>query len=102
MDIKTSIDSIEEFLGDKRDFTAYEANKMLKRAIEREFEIIGEAMNAILRIDPEIKISKARRIVNFRNHVIHSYDSVDAVIVWGVIINDLPTLKDEVRDLLPD
>ncbi len=44
-DIKTSIDSIYEFLGDKRDFSEYKKNKLLRRAIEREIEIIGEAMN---------------------------------------------------------
>lgn len=53
-DIKVSINQIEDFLGEKRDFNIYIDNKMLRRAIEREFEIIGEAINRIIKINPEI------------------------------------------------
>ena len=60
-DIKVSIDSIEEFIGSDRDFLVYEKNKMLRRAVEREFEIIGEAMNRIDLIDPYVAISSKRR-----------------------------------------
>ena len=51
LDIKTSIDSIEDFIGEKKDFTLYQNNKQLRRAVERELEIIGEALNRILKID---------------------------------------------------
>ncbi len=70
-DISESIDFIEKFLGDKRDFNVYLANKMLRRAVEREFEIIGEAMNRIERLDPKIEISSKKQIINMRNRVIH-------------------------------
>jgi uncharacterized protein with HEPN domain len=50
-DIKESVDSIENYLGEKRDFNVYKSDKMLRRAVEREFEIIGEAMNRIDKID---------------------------------------------------
>lgn len=50
---------------------------MVKRAVERELEIIGEAINRILYIEPDIGISEARRIVDLRNWVIHGYDKVD-------------------------
>lgn len=50
-DIQTSINSIEEYLEGKRDFSLYLSNKLLRRGIERELEIIGEAMNRILKID---------------------------------------------------
>ena len=59
-DIKTSIDSIENFIGEKKDFTLYQNNKQLRRAVERELEIIGEALNRILKIDATIEIENSR------------------------------------------
>jgi len=100
LDISNSIDSVNEYLGKERNFENYESNKLLRRAVERELEIIGEAVNRILKIDPEIDISDTRRIVNLRNWVIHSYDNVDNVIIWGIINKDLPLLKHQVSDLL--
>jgi uncharacterized protein with HEPN domain len=101
-DIKESIDSIEEYLGDKRDFFEYQKNKLLRRGIERELEIIGEAINRILKINPDIEISEARRIVDLRNWVIHGYDKVDDVIIWGIISRDIPKLKEQVESLLEE
>ena len=89
-DIKESIDSIELFLQDKRNFNEYLASKLLRRGIERELEIIGEATNRILKLDSEIDIDNARRIVDLRNWVIHGYDKIDDVIVWGIISRDIP------------
>lgn len=68
--------------------------------MERELEIIGEAVNRILKIDPEVDISNSRRIVNLRNWVIHADNNVDNVIIWGIIDKDLPLLKKQVSDLL--
>jgi len=99
-DILTSANSIFEYLGDKRDFTIYDSNKLLRRAIEREFEIIGEAINRILKLDKEFPIKNAKRIISLRNYVIHGYDKVDNVIMWGIISKDLPKLKNEVEKLL--
>ena len=99
-DIKESIESIENYLGTKREFSIYNSNKMLRRAIEREFEIIGEAMNRIDKIDSEINISSKRQIINMRNRVIHGYDKTDNEIICGVIIRHLPKLKSEIDELL--
>jgi uncharacterized protein with HEPN domain len=99
-DIKTSIDSINDYLGDNRDFNAYKTNKLLKRAIEREIEIIGEAAVRILKLDPSFPIEDARKIVDLRNWVIHGYDIIDDVIIWGIISKQLPTLKNQVEVLL--
>ncbi len=99
-DINESIDSIEKYLGGKRNFQIYLSNKMLRRAVEREFEIIGEAMNKIEKIDPKIQISSKKQIINMRNRVIHGYDKIDDEIVWGTIIKHLPKLKNEVNTLL--
>jgi uncharacterized protein with HEPN domain len=100
IDILNSINIIEEYLGSKRNFKEYEANRQLRDAIERRLEIIGEATNRILKIDSTIKIVHARRIVDLRNKVIHAYDTVNHFTIWAVIINDLPTLKAEVNELL--
>lgn len=100
LDISNSIDSIYEYLGEERNFKRYESNKLLRRAVEREFEIIGEAVNRIMKLDPDVNISNSRRIVNLRNWVIHAYDNVDHVIIWGIIDKDLPLLKEQVSNLL--
>jgi uncharacterized protein with HEPN domain len=99
-DIKASIDSINEYLGEKRNFFEYQNNKLLRRGIERELEIIGEAMNRILRLNPKIEIENARKIVDTRNWVIHGYDKVDDVVIWGIISKHLPKLKEEIEDYL--
>ena len=98
-DIKESITSIYEYLGDNRNFQLFRKNKLLKRGIERELEIIGEATNRILKVDKNIEITHARRIVDLRNWIIHAYDNVDDVILWGIISKDLPLLKEEIEKL---
>lgn len=80
-DIQESINSIENYLGEKRDFKNYLDNKMLRRAIEREFEIIGEVLNRIDKIDPTINISSKKQIISVRNRVIHGYDKIDNEII---------------------
>jgi len=99
-DIKDSIYSIEDYLGEKRDFKLYQSDKMLRRAIEREFEIIGEAMSRILKIDKDFPISSKRQIISMRNRVIHGYDKIDDEIIWGTIIRHLPKLKNEIEKYL--
>jgi uncharacterized protein with HEPN domain len=101
-DIKTSIDSIFEYLGDKRNFFEYQQNKLLRRGIEREIEIIGEAVNRILKIEPDFKLENARQIVDTRNWVIHGYDKVDDVVIWGIISKHLPNLKKEIGNYLEE
>ncbi len=99
LDISESIDSIENYLNDKRDFNIYMSNKMLRPAVEREFEIIGEAMNRIDNLDSAIEISSKKQIISMRNRVIHGYDKIDDEIVWGTIVRHLPILKKEISEL---
>ena len=99
-DIKTSIESIFDYLGEKRNFIEYQQDKLLRRGVEREIEIIGEAVSRILRLDENIGIENARQIIDTRNWVIHGYDKVDDVIIWGIITNHLPKLKEEIEKLL--
>ncbi len=102
LDIQESINSIFEYLADKRDFNEYKSNKLLRRGIERELEIIGEATNRILKLDENIEISDSRRIVDLRTWVILGYDKVDDVIIWGIISRDLPKLIKQVDKLVGD
>jgi uncharacterized protein with HEPN domain len=99
LDISESILSIETYLGEKKDFKTYLSDKMLRRAVEREFKIIGEAMSRIEKIDPNIEISGKKQIINMRNRVIHGYDKIDDEIVWGTIVRHLPVLKNEIEKL---
>lgn len=99
-DIKTSINAINEYLGTERNFFKFQNNRMLKKAVEREFEIIGEAMNRILKNDNNISISSSRKIVDLRNYLAHAYDTVDYNTLWGLISKHLPLLEDEVNVLL--
>jgi uncharacterized protein with HEPN domain len=75
-------------------------NKLLRRAVERELEIIGEATSKILKIDENIEISNARRIVDLRNWIIHGYDKVDDVVIWGIVSKDIPQLEKQITELL--
>jgi len=84
-DIKLSIAEIESFfLSKERNFSVYKENNMLKRAVERNLEIIGEAVNRILKRDStyEKRISEAKSIIGLRNQVIHSYDSISDENIW--------------------
>ena len=100
LDISESIESIEDYLGERRDFSIYMSNKMLRRAVEREFEIIGEAMNRIDNLDSKIEISSKKQIISMRNRVIHGYDKIDDEIVWGTIVRHLPILKKDISLLI--
>ena len=82
LDIQNSIDSINEYLGTERNFNTYESNKLLRRAVERELEIIGEAVSRILKVDSNYPITNARKIVDTRNRISHGYDSVSEDIIW--------------------
>ncbi|MCR5860938.1 DUF86 domain-containing protein [Flavobacterium sp. J372] len=102
-DIKFAIDEIESYFENQpKDFFAYKNNLMLKRAVERDLEIIGEAVNRILQRDLQFenKISNARAIVGLRNQVIHAYDNISDENIWSVLINHLPKLKVEVVSLI--
>jgi len=100
-DIKFAVEEVESYFeNNAKTFAVFQQNSMLKRAIERNFEIIGEATKRILERNPEIEISNARKIVNLRNLVIHSYDSISDENIWAIVINGLPELKKEVFKLL--
>ncbi len=101
-DILTSINNIDSYIGEKRIFNDYDNNPMLQDAVERNIEIIGEALNKLLNIEPQIQITNARRVVDARNKIVHGYDEIENVQIWEIIINSLPVLKVEVTRYLKE
>jgi uncharacterized protein with HEPN domain len=101
-DIKQAILEIHEFLSDNKDFLEFKKDLKTKRAIERNVEIIGEAVNRILKSNPEVRITNARRIVDTRNRIIHGYDTVSEDIIWAIVVRDLPPLEVEIDKLIAD
>jgi len=84
------------------DLTAYQNNRLIRSSVEREFIIMGEAMAAIARIAPStfIAITRARRIVDFRNQLTHEYSTVDDALVWAIVVTDVPVLQRECAGLI--
>lgn len=101
-DILDAVNSIDDHLEGRRIFDEYLASKTKRRAVERELEIIGEAMSKLLKVNPSITISYSRLIVDLRNKVIHAYDSIDDILIWKVVMKDIPILKSEIEKLLSD
>jgi len=101
-DILISIQSIDDFVGENRMFEVYEADKKTRRSVEREIMIIGEAINRIRNIEPNIEITHIQQIVATRNRVAHAYDAVNNAMIWGIVINHLPKLKLEIEQLLSE
>ena len=85
-----------------KNFAAYQKDIKTKRAIERNIEIIGEAMNRILLKEDSFQLSNSRKIVDTRNRIIHGYDTVSDDIIWSIVIKHLPLLKKEVSEFLSD
>ena len=100
LDILSSIDSIDSYIGEKKIFQDYEKNKILRRAVEREIQIIGEAVVRIQKVDPDLILNNARQIIATRNRIVHAYDAVNNSIIWGIVVNHLPALRAEVEALL--
>jgi uncharacterized protein with HEPN domain len=102
-DILNAINEIDSFFsGGPKDFSAYQNDLRTRRAVERNIEIIGEAMYRILQKDGSINLSNSRKIVDTRNRIIHGYDSVSDDIIWGIVIKHLPTLKSETQKMLDE
>lgn len=98
-DILNAINEIEAFVVSE-DFTHFQSDLKTKRAVERNIEIIGEAMSRILARDTSIDLTNTRKIVDTRNRIIHGYDTVSDEILWNIIIQHLPVLKQEIATLL--
>jgi len=94
------VQTIDNYIGQKKVFADYNSNLLLQDATERNLITIGEAMNLLLKRVPEIPITNARRIVDARNRLTHGYDEIESTQIWNIVINHLPLLKAEVKELL--
>lgn len=102
-DIRSACENLSEFTRGKT-LSDYLESALLRSACERQFEIVGEALNRLLRADPTFasKITDWKRIIDFRNRLVHGYASIDDEVVWGVIEGSLDKLQSEVVQLLND
>jgi uncharacterized protein with HEPN domain len=96
-DIILAIDLIEEFTKTVSTFHDYISDLKTQSAVERQLGIIGEAVNKLDLIYPEIYLENSRKIVGFRNRLIHAYDAIDSSMVWAILKNHLSPLKEEVK-----
>ena len=99
IDIEQAIKSIESFTEDVKSFIIYQADLKTKSAVERQLGIIGEAMTKVQKVEPDL-ITSAKQIIQLRNRLVHAYDSIDDTIMWAILNNHLPKLKEEVTGLL--
>ena len=100
-DIWQSINEIDSYYeGKPKKFEEYVKDIKTKRAVERNLEIIGEAVNRVLKKDKDFPLNNAARIVGTRNRIIHGYDKITDDMVRSIVINHLPKLKEEVEELL--
>lgn len=99
-DIERAAGLVAQFTTGK-EFVDYEQDDMLRSAVERQFEVIGEALAQLYKLDSAIasRISGYRRIIAFRNILIHGYAEVDSRLVWDVIETSLVTLRREIAEL---
>lgn len=100
-DAQQATERVARFTATKS-FADYEADDYLRSAVERQFEVVGEALNRLSRLDPATAatIAELPRVVAFRNVLIHGYASVDNRIVWGVIEGSLSSLRASLSRLL--
>lgn len=97
LDIESVISEIESIkLKANNDFSVFKTDMILRRAAERDLEIIGEAVRKILEIDPTIEITSVKNIIGLRNLISHAYDSIEPEMIWGIIQNNIPTLSSEI------
>jgi uncharacterized protein with HEPN domain len=102
-DIRKAVTLLTEFTAGKQ-FADFSREPMLRAAVEREFEIMGEALSQLARLDADVvgRITDYRRIITFHNILIHGYADVDDRLVWDVVESKLPVLRKEIETLLGD
>lgn len=96
-DILLAISLIEQFTEEVYNFDSYCQDIKTQSAVERQLAIVGEALNKLKQINPDISIINDKQIISLRNRLVHAYDSIDSTIIWTILKNHLPQLKKEVQ-----
>lgn len=100
LDIESVIEEIESIKQKtQNDFNNFSDDIIFQRAVERDLEIIGEAIRKLIEINPNIKITASKNIIGLRNIISHAYDSVEPEMLWGIIQKNIPVLAEEIRKL---
>ena len=101
IDVLNAINEVESFFADRpKLFQEFQNDMLRQRAVERNIEIMGEAINRILKANPEFQLTNAKAIINTRNRVIHGYDSVTTEFLGSLIMKHIPALKNDVENIL--
>ncbi|MCC8175437.1 MAG: DUF86 domain-containing protein [Bacteroidales bacterium] len=101
LDVLQAIEEVEMFYKDfPNRFDLFVEDLLRRKALERNVEIMGEAVNRIKKVDPDFAIPNARAITGCRNRVIHGYDSVDEAMMWSILTRHLPILKQDIKKIL--
>jgi uncharacterized protein with HEPN domain len=100
LDIESVIVEIEAIKAKtNNNFISFKSDIILQRAIERDLEIIGEAVRRLSEIEPTINLTSTKNIIGLRNIISHAYDSVEPEMIWGIIQNNIPVLAKELQIL---
>lgn len=99
-DILRAIELIEQFTNTTANFEDYSSDLKTQSAVERQLGIIGEAVGKFDKLVPDSTLENARKIVGFRNRLIHTYDAVDSSMIWAIVKRHLPSLKQEIIEKL--
>lgn len=103
VDVHNACTEVESFfVGAPRLYESFKGDMLRVRAVERNVEIMGEAINRILKHNPDFQLPNARAIIQTRNRVIHGYDSVTTEFLWSLVINHIPRLQQDVALLLAE
>jgi uncharacterized protein with HEPN domain len=102
-DIVDACAAVARFLAGA-DYAAYREAEITRSAVERQLIVIGEAVNALLRIEPSLadRISHARRIVDLRNQLAHDYAAVNHAVVWSIATSEVRVLRAECEAILAE
>lgn len=102
-DVKRAIDEVESyFIGYPMRYDVFEKDFLRRSAVERKTEIMGEAINRILKIQPDFPLPNARAIIDTRNRIIHGYDSVKPDFLWSLVMRHIPALKKDVERIIDE
>lgn len=102
-DILQSIIEVESYFENRpKKFDEYINDIKTKRAVERNIEIIGEAVNRIMKSDNEFQLDNVQKIIGTRNRIAHGYDKISDDLIWSIVINHLPKLKEEITSKLDE
>ena len=100
LDVLNACEEVESFFGNEKVFSKFQTDILRQRAVERNVEIMGEAINQLMKYDPTVDLPNGKAIIGTRNRVIHAYDNVTPEFLWSLVINHIPKLHENVRKLL--